>query len=329
MTQGKQWVRDYLETGKLENATPGPKGPHKVDARLVGLVKTYMKGKQRRGTRACVTYLKNRHKISVHRRTVQRILKEELGLFPYHVKKRPLVTEAHKEKRLALAKEYLAVAEEVGGCPWENFAFSDECRFHCEPKPNSRNDVIWDDAPDDELHYTPRSKYGGQSVEVWGCLTRFGKPKLVFIERPIVARVKTPFKSQDYIDKILAPVIPKLRAIFQEAGVDDHDWVFQQDGDRKHTAIIVQNWLAENVKGYTDKDFWPANSPDLNIIEHAWAVIWEDIKGRRLKTRDQLKRAVKRAWQEKVSPEFVQKLYESIPRRMDAVIAAEGKPTKY
>lgn len=329
MTRGKRWVRDFKESGKLTNDRPGPRGATKVNARLVGLVKTFMKGKERRGTRPCVEYLKRRHNITVHRRTVQRILKEELGLFPYHMKQRPLVTEAHKEKRLQVATEYLAVAAELGVEPWENWAFSDECRFHSEPKPNSRNDVIWDDAPDDERHYTSRSKYAGQSVEVWGCLTRFGKPKLVFIERPIVAGTKTPFRSQDYIDVVLAPVIPKLRELFRANGISDHDWVFQQDGDAKHTSKLVQNWLKENVASYTDKDFWPANSPDLNIIENAWSVVWEDLKLRRVKTRDQLKRAVKRAWKDKATPEFVQNLYNSIPRRMQAVIDAGGKPTKY
>lgn len=332
LRQAKQWVSDYQKTGQLENKKPGPKGPHKVTDRTIQLIKVFMKGKSRRGTRACVAYLKNRHGISLGRTTVQNILKNVLHLHCYRMKSRPKVTAEHKRKRLEVAHEFLALQKELKCNPWENIAFSDECRFHDEPQPNSQNDVIWDDKPNDEKHWTPRSKYANKSCEVWGAITRFGKSRLFFIERPVTVvngrQQKRKFSATDYVDSILKPLIPKVRKLFKRNGVSKHDWTFMQDGDPKHRAWSTQNWLAEHCE-FIPKEDWPANSPDLNPIENCWSMIWEEVKRHRITSVERLKAVVTQAWKEKITAEYIKKLYDSIPRRMNAVIAADGKPTKF
>ena len=142
-------------------------------------------------------------------------------------------------------------------------------------------------------------------------------------------RQKKRFKSQDYIDKVLKPSMPRLRKIFGENGVDDADWIFQQDGDAKHTSNLVQNWLADNVVCYTDKNEWPANSPDLNIIENCWSVIWRCLGQHKITNRAMLVRLVKKYWKEKITPDYVKKLYDSLPSRMEEVVRLGGGFTKY
>ena len=325
----QDWIKQYNDTGKFSKDKAGQKGgPRKITDRVIQLIKVYMKGKERRGTRPCVYYLKNKHNIVISRHSVQRVLKDILQLYPYHIKRRPKLTKEHRDHRIATAQMHV----DHGPSLWDNVAFSDECRFHLEPKPNSRNDIIWDDAPDDQKHWKERSKYGGQSVEVWGVITRYGKPTLFFIERPLETQPngqkrKRPFRSTDYTEKILAPKIRALDKIYQNAGI--RKWYFQQDGDAKHTSNHTQSWLNKNVRRYFEKDEWPANSPDLSIIENCWSIIWEEIKRSRVKSRQGLITLIKNAWRTKVTQEYIEKLYDSIPNRMSLVLKKNGYPIAY
>ena len=75
---------------------------------------------------------------------------------------------------------------------------------------------------------------------------------------------------------------------------------------------------------------WPAQSPDLNLNEHLW-----DYLKRRLADHDSFLRGIHELWErvqvdwEGIPVEECQKLIESMPRRIEAVIKAKGDYTKY
>lgn len=75
---------------------------------------------------------------------------------------------------------------------------------------------------------------------------------------------------------------------------------------------------------------WPANSPDLNPIEHLWNYIKD-----RLKEYPEAPRGMLELWErvqeiwDRIPSKVCQDLIASMPRRMEAVIRAKGKHTKY
>ena len=75
---------------------------------------------------------------------------------------------------------------------------------------------------------------------------------------------------------------------------------------------------------------WPAQSPDLNPIEH----LWNHLK-LRLEEYEEAPRGMKELWERideewnKIEPEVCQNLIESMPRRLEADIKTKGGHTKY
>ncbi|GFV65964.1 transposable element Tcb1 transposase [Trichonephila clavipes] len=98
--------------------------------------------------------------------------------------------------------------------------------------------------------------------------------------------------------------------------------VFQQDNARPHVARIVQSFF---VNHQIELLPWPARSLDLSPIENMWSMV-----AKRLTqitppaaTPDQLWQRVEAAWSV-VPQEHIQSLFESMPRRVAAVISNNG-----
>lgn len=103
------------------------------------------------------------------------------------------------------------------------------------------------------------------------------------------------------------------------------DWIFQQDNDPKHTSKLIQNWLNDKKLNVLK---WPSQSPDLNPIEHLWEELDKRIRTRNFTKTGDLFKVLSEEWK-KIPLDLIVKLVDSMPRRCEAVIAANGYATKY
>ena len=113
----------------------------------------------------------------------------------------------------------------------------------------------------------------------------------------------------------------------KESEIPEDDIIFQQDNDPKHTSRRAQKWFGEQDIKLLD---WPAQSPDLNPIEHTWNHLKRSLSGH-----ESAPTGVHQLWErvivewENISVEECPKWIESMPRRVEAVIKAKGAHTKY
>lgn len=108
-----------------------------------------------------------------------------------------------------------------------------------------------------------------------------------------------------------------------------------QDNAPIHTYRPVKEWFAST--GFTVME-WPPYSPDLNPIEHVWVFLKENLHkyypelanmaGHADTIKPKLAEAIIHCW-ELLDPSILEKLARSMPRRVQAVIAAKGWYTKY
>ena len=162
------------------------------------------------------------------------------------------------------------------------------------------------------------------SLMLWGCFAGCFKGPLVPIHGTQTA--------ETYIQVLQEHLVPFILETLPENGV--FDAIFQQDNAPTHTAHITQHYLEQQE--FVVMKF-PPSSPDMNPIEHLWAVLKKELY-RRFPDTSNLSGgpAVQRALAERlaivwedIGVDTMNTLIDSMPRRVQALIDAKGWYTKY
>jgi hypothetical protein len=158
-------------------------------------------------------------------------------------------------------------------------------------------------------------KFGGGSAMVWGCMMWEGPGLACKIDGIMDGELYVRILDED------------LQGSLDYYGKNIEDIIFQQDNDPKHTCRLAKAWFQDNG---VEVLLWPAQSPDLNVIEQ----LWTHLK-RRLCDYQTPPAGILELWERieeqwnSIDPKVCQDLIQSMPRRVQAVIQAKGGYTKY
>ena len=104
-----------------------------------------------------------------------------------------------------------------------------------------------------------------------------------------------------------------------------NDIFYQHDNARPHVSNMAQSFFKKNN---TEQLKWPANSPDLNIIENVWSILDDKLLNLSINNLGDLKKGIQKAWSE-ISTDTIEKLFQSMSKRVRQVMHFKGFPCNY
>ena len=238
----------------------------------------------------------------IHPSTLSRILRRS-GARCVRCTKKPFLSNRHRMARLRFARGHRSM-------DWTDVIFSDEKRFRLRSDGPQK---AWRH-PGAPFPVIQTEKFGGGSIMVWGAIRDDG---CLWIQR-----------CSDHMDhteyqQVIERAMDDGLFLRKDRTTVHH---FQHDGASPHRAAYTKAFFQINSITVLD---WPAQSPDLNIMEHVWPMISRRLGVHRYNSKEALWVAIQHAANELSFSTDIQTLYHSMTSRLDEVRRARGGHTRY
>lgn len=256
-----------------------------------------------------VQRLQSDHQLLVSDQTARRRL-HEAGLHSRRPLRVPALRRGNRGRRLLWAREHFAWSDEQ----WSMVLFSDESRFGFHP--DSRRLRVWRVPGRRSRLQHPQEvhSYQGGTIMVWAGIRMGARTDLIWIRGNM--------NALKYRNEVVEPVIIPHRVQMGQ------EFQLMHDNARAHTAQLVSTVLREHAVRVMD---WPAQSPDMNPIEHAWDMLQRRAMvnfSPNLMTEEQLFLHLKRTWD--LIPQLdLDNLILSMNNRCRTLINVRGGNTDY
>ena len=223
--------------------------------------------------------------------------------------KKPILSEYHKQRRLAWAENHRDWTLEQ----WKKVLWSDETMIHLGDGSVKYVRMV-DGYPITPAHYNLTCKFPTK-VMFWACFAWQGTGRSMVVEGSMT--------SEAYCTEVIqGRVVQQMMQWYP-----NNSGIFQQDNAPSHTSRRTRQCLTQHNITLLD---WPAQSPDLNPIENLWAIVKVHMRKKQFQNKNEIIGTFLQVWNRDPDIQKMCKtLVESIPRRIQAVIDAKGGYTKY
>lgn len=291
-------VNKYKRDGNVYNK-PNPGRPAKLSKRQKRQIVILSKKHSFMTARDIQMAAKLEQQVSVD--TIKRVLREN-KLFGRISAGKPHLSRSQLSKR----KKWCTERQNLTTNDWSKVIFTDECPLYLRHRyrPYVRRNI----GQRLKQKYMFGTHKHSQCLMVWGAIR--------FDGRRLLLRCDAKVNSIEYI-RILSEGLPQIY---------HSRYLLQQDGAPAHRSSATTNFLVEKCVRMVPE--WPSQSPDLNIIENLWAKLKYELRQASCSNVNELFAAATEIWN-KIPLSMIQNLYQSLPRRMNAVVSQKGGSTKY